>query len=309
MAFTYAKLLYPQPVTAMLMLVSIVLLLNFKTGKNQINLGLFAFFYAVTVFSFNVFIITAPFFLYYLFRIGLRFSRRNISSLTLGMLPILILFFAWNMTTTGNIFETPRQLIHHSMTFDVFYTTISGTWLNIDGIVGSLFSPVGIFFVSPILLATFFVFNKFKKDFNNEAFLFGSITLVVWVFMSFANLGGSIQRDFWIGGWASIARYMYIPSTLLSIFAGFSFLKIRTSSSLVGAWLISLSIIISFMANLSYSIRHDLMVGFFKDIKSTSLLIWPVPIDASELELLSMGLLVVSCAYPAYLYVTKHSLK
>ncbi len=307
MAFTYAKLLYPQPVTAMLMFLSIMFLLNFKADKRQVYLGLFAFFYALTVFSFNVFIITAPFFLYYIFRIDTGFSRKKFAILTVGLLPITILFFAWNITTTGNLFETHRQLIHHSMTFDVLYTTADGTWLNLEGIVGSLFSPVGIFFVSPILLAAFLSFNNFKKDFKDEAFLFSSIIIIFWLFMSFANLGGSIQRDFWIGGWASIARYMYIPSTLLAIFAGFAFLKIRASSGLVGAWLYSLGFIISFMANLSYSVRHDLMVGFFKDIKSTSLLIWPVPISASELELLLMVLLVVSLVFPAYLYIIKHS--
>ncbi len=310
MAFTYAKLLYPQPVTAMLMLAAIVFLLEYKAKRRPLGLLLFAFFYALTVFSFNAFIITVPFFLYYLFKIGLPNLKRSIYAIVLGILPILILFFAWNIAATGNPLITPRQIIHQSMTFQILYSSETGTWLNVEGLVGSLFSPLGIFFVSPILLVALLTFKDFRKEANAEAVLFASIIVVFWLFMSWANLGGSIQRDFWVGGWANIARYMYVPSTLLVVFAVLVFKKIKgaSPSSLVGAWIISLLIIVSFLANLSYSIRHDLMVGFIKDVKSTSLLIWPSPLGSSELLILSCILMLASLLYPAYLFSNKHAL-
>ncbi len=137
--------------------------------------------------------------------------------------------------------------------------------------------------------------------------MFASVIIVFWVFMSWANLGGSIQRDFWVGGWASIARYMYIPSTLLVIFLGFAFTKIKASVyNLVAAGLISLAITVSFLANLSYSIRHDLMVGFIRNVNSSSLLIWPTPIGTTDMQFLVIGLILASLAYPAYLLLNKN---
>jgi hypothetical protein len=307
MAFTYAKLLYPQPVSAMLMLTAIVFLLNYKSNRKLMPLFFFGFFYALMVFSFNASIITAPFFLYYLFKIGIPQGKKNLYTLIAGILPIIILFFAWNLSTTGNLFTTPRQIEYHSMTFEILFSAPTGTWLNLEGIVGSLFSPVGIFFVSPILLVAFLVVEEFKNNYRNEVFLFASVIIVFWVFISWANLGGSIQRDFWVGGWASIARYMYIPSTLLVIFVGFAITKIKTSiCNLIAAGLISLALTISFLANLSYSIRHDLMVGFIKDVNSTSLLIWPTPIGETDMPILSIVFILATLAYPTYLFINKN---
>lgn len=309
MAFSYSKLLYPQPIVAMLMLFGIVFLLNYKTNRKSLNLFLFAFFYALTVFSFNAFIITAPFFLYYLFRIGLFQSKKNVYAIVIGILPILVLFFAWNISTTGDAFMTPRQLVHASMTLDIFYSSTSepiGTWLNLQGLMGSLFSPVGIFFVSPILLFSFLTFRAVKKEAGEEAILFALVAIVFWLFMSWTNLGGNAQRDFWIGGWASIARQMYIPSTLLVIFASVAIEKIKASYHLIGAWLISVAVIFSFLANLSYSIRHDLMVAYIKDVQSNSLLIWPSPVGT---EIISLGILLISLVFPVYLLIDKHCLR
>ena len=308
MAFTYSKLLYPQPVTAMLMLASIVFLLDYKSNRKMLSLGFFAFFYALTVFSFNVFIITAPFFLYYLFKIGLPQPKKSIYTIIVGLLPIIILFFGWNLTTTGGLLTTPRQLVHQSMAFDVLYTNTSGTWFNLQGIVGSLFSPVGIFFVSPILLAVFLTFKDFKVNAKKEAFLFAAVIIAFWLFMSFANLGGGIQQDFWVGGWASIARYMYIPSTLLVIFAAVVIQKVKDNYSVLGASLLSFVLIISFLANLTYSIRHDLMMGWIKDVKSTALLIWPTALDTMQLEVFATVILLATFAYPIYMFINKPSL-
>lgn len=306
MAFSYSKLLYPQPIVAMIMLFAIVFLLNYKANRKSLNLVLFVFFYALTVFSFNAFIITSPFFLYYIFKIGLPPLKKVVYTMVIGILPILILFFAWNISTTGDAFTTPRQLVHSSMTLDIFYSSTSepiGTWLNLQGIVGSLFSPVGIFFVSPILLFSFLSFRSVEKENNNEAIFFVSVIIVFWLFMSWTNLGGNAQRDFWIGGWASIARHMYIPSTLLVIFASTAFQKIKAGYNLIGAWLISLAVVTSFLANLSYSIRHDLMVAYIKDIQSSSLLIWPSPVSP---EVISISIFLASMVFPAYLFIDKH---
>jgi hypothetical protein len=120
--------------------------------------------------------------------------------------------------------------------------------------------------------------------------------------MSWANLGGNAQRDFWIGGWSSIARFMYIPSTLLVVFASVAIQKIKANYNLIGAWLISVAIVVSFLANLSYSIRHDLMVAYIKDVQSNSLLIWPSPIGP---EVVSICILLASLAFPAYLFIDK----
>ncbi len=306
MAFSYAKLLYPQPVTAMLMLAAIFFMLSYKSSRKLRSLFFFAFFYALTVFSFNAFVITLPFFLFYLYRIGLPQLKKSIYTLLLGVLPILILFLSWNSTTTGNPLVTPRQIEHQSITFDLVYSDPSGTWLNLQGIVGSLFSPVGIFFVSPLLLAAFATFKGFTDIAKKEAFLFLAVIISFWLFMSWANLGGSIQRDFWVGGWANIARYMYIPSTLLVILAAPVFTEVG-KRSLIGSWLVSVVAMVSVLANLSYSIRHDLMVGFIKDVKSTSLLVWPSQIDATELGVISTVAALASFVYPAYLYLNKQT--
>ncbi len=204
---------------------------------------------------------------------------------------------------------TPRQLVHASMTLDIFYSSTSepiGTWLNLQGLMGSLFSPVGIFFVSPILLFSFLTFRAVKKEAGEEAILFALVAIVFWLFMSWTNLGGNAQRDFWIGGWASIARQMYIPSTLLVIFASVAIEKIKASYHLIGAWLISVAVIFSFLANLSYSIRHDLMVAYIKDVQSNSLLIWPSPVGT---EIISLGILLISLVSPVYLLIDKHCLR
>jgi hypothetical protein len=95
---------------------------------------------------------------------------------------------------------------------------------------------------------------------------------------------------------------MYIPSTLLVIFASVAIQKIKTSYHLIGAWLISVAVVVSFLANLSYSIRHDLMVAYIKDIQSNSLLIWPNPVSP---EIISIGILLASLVFPAYLFIDK----
>lgn len=305
MAFSYSRLLYPQPIVAMLMLMSIIFLLDYKINRKPRTLFNFAFFYALTVLSFNAFAITAPFFLFYLFKIGALRKMKELYIFGLGVLPSLTLFSAWNVIVTGNPLVTPRQIVHDSLGFQILYSTANGTWLNVEGLIGSLFSPVGIFFVSPLLFAAFTALFHFKSETRNETILLSSIVIGFWLFTSLLNLGGNAGRDFWVGGWANIARYMYIPSTILIIFASIGLEKIRKTQNLLGAWLASLTIILSFLANLSYGIRHDLMVGLLQDFRSTSLLIWPYTLGSTEILIVALAIISISLAYPTYLALNK----
>jgi len=301
MAFSYSRLLYPQPVVTMLMLLTLVFLFNYGKRGAQTSLFFAALFYALTVFSFNAFIITAPFFLYFLFKKRFGIQGQKLLTSGLGFLPCIALFLVWNYATTNNFFMTPRQIVHPSIGFDLFYLTAGSTWLNLGGVFGSLFSPVGIFFVSPILFASLISFPAFRSKQKNETILLASIVVVFWLFISFMNLGGNVGRDFWVGGWANIARYMYAPSTLLIIFAAGIFEKINEKRNLLGAWIVSLMIIVGILANLSYGVRHDLMVGLLKDYFSTSLLVWPYQLEPIELGFLTVATLLGSLAYPIYL--------
>lgn len=305
MAFSYSRLLYPQPIVALLMLATIIFLLDYRVNPESRTLFCFAFFYALTVLSFNAFVVTAPVFLFYLYKIGTLRKTKELYLLGLGVLPSLLLFLAWNIAVTGNPILTPRQIVHPSLDFQILYPTVDGIWLNIEGLVGSLFSPVGIFFVSPVLFASFIAIFYFKSKAKNETILFSSIVIGFWLFISLLNLGGNTGRDFWVGGWANIARYMYIPSTIMIIFASIGLEKIRKTKNLIGAWLVSLAIILSFLANLSYGVRHDLMVGLLRDFRSTSLLIWPSTLGSTEMIFLAFTIIIGSLAYPAYLALNK----
>jgi hypothetical protein len=307
MAFSYSRLLYPQPIVTMLMLFTIVFLFRYKKSPNLANLFCFALFYALTVFSFNAFIIAAPFFIYFLFKNGLSIQSKQLFTLGLGFLPSIIFFIIWNYATTGNVLITPRQIVHPSISFDLFYLTTGSTWLNLGGLFGSLFSPVGIFFVSPILFTSLICFSTCKSKRKDETILLASIIIVFWLFISFANLGGNVGRDFWVGGWANIARYMYVPSTLLIIFVSGIFEKINKTRNLLGAWIVSLMIILSFLANLSYGVRHDFMVGFLKNFPSTSLLVWPYQLEPEALIFLTVIILFGSLVYPIYLFMNKRT--
>ncbi len=303
MAFSYSRLLYPQPIVTLLMLTTIFFLFDYKKTQTTKNLFGSFLFYGLTVASFNAFIITAPFFLYYLFENGYRIKRNVLLKGALAIIPSILIFVIWNYTVTGNPIMTPRQVGYSSINFQVLYTTEGGAWLNLEGLVGTLFSPVGILFVSPILFASLLGFSSLRSRAKKESLLLASIIIVFWLFVSFANLGGVAGRDWWIGGWANIARYMYVPSALLSIFAAGVLESVIKKRSLLGAWLISLAMIFSFLANLSYGIRHDTMVGLAKDFVSTSLLIWPYQLESSELAFLTFSIILISLLFPIYLFM------
>jgi hypothetical protein len=154
-------------------------------------------------------------------------------------------------------------------------------------------------------VTAFLGFAALRLHAKDESTLFLSVILVFWLFMSLANLGGFAGRDFWVGGWANIARYMYIPSTLLVIFASDAVGQILKKRTVLGAWLVSLLGVLSGLANFSYGVRHDLMVGHVQDFISTSLLIWPYPLTSHELVGFSLLLGVASLVYPFYRLV-KH---
>jgi hypothetical protein len=305
MAFSYSRLLYPQPIVTMFLLVTLYFLLKYHEDHVLRHLFCVALFYGLTVFSFNAFIITAPFFFYFLVKkkvfFRLFWKKTELLKTGLGLFPAILFFITWNCLVTGSPLITPRQVVHSSITFEIAYTTPSGTWFNLEGLVGSLFSPVGIFFVSPILATSFIAFSSLRLKAGYETTLFISLILVFWLFMSFANLGGFAGRDFWVGGWANIARYMYIPSTILVIFTSEALGQILQKSKFIGAWIFSLLSIISFLANFSYEVHHDFMVGHLKDFISTSLLIWPYSLASNELLLFSVIIVLSSLVYPSYL--------
>jgi hypothetical protein len=301
MAFSYSRLLYPQPIVCLLTLATIFFLFRYKKRRKQSSLFFSAMFYGLSVFSFNVLLITAPLFIYFFYRIEHSINRKELLNLGLGLLPGTLLVVFWNYAVTGNPLMTLRQYIYPSISFQVLYTTTTpnGVWFNLEGVFGQLFSPVGILFVSPILFASIFGFFILRSKAKEESMLLALLVVVFWLFVGFAAHPGNVTaRDFWIGGWASIARYMYLPSAILIIFVSSIFETIHRNRRIVAAWLFSLAIIISFLANMSYGIHHDLMVGHAEQLGSNSLMIWPYKQTPIELAVFAMTILLVSLAYP-----------
>ena len=196
---------------------------------------------------------------------------------------------------------TPRQIVHPSINLEFIYSTTNGTWLNLEGLYGSLFSTLGIFFLSPILFVSFIGFSSLRTKAKDETMLLTSLVIVFWLFTSLVNLGGYAGRDFWVGGWANIARYMYIPSSILILFASETFENINKNQKLFNAWLISASSIIGCLANFSYGVRHDLMVAHLKDFTSNSLIIWPFSLGNRELVFFSIIVISITFVYPILL--------
>lgn len=305
MAFSYSRLLYPQPIFTMMGLATLLFLFRYMKTKNLQNLFFFSLFFGLTVNAFNAFVIATPIFLYFLFKVGSFIKRETLFTIIVGLLPGILLFMSWNFLITGNPLMTARQVEYPSMNFEFLYLNAGGVWLNIEGMVGSLVSPVGIFFVSPILLASFSGFSSLNRRVKNETNLLVLLSVIFWIFISFANLGGATGRDFWLGGWANIARYMYFSSSLLVFFAVEGIEKIRESKNLLGIWIISLATLLSFLANFSYGVRHDLMVAHLTDFTSNSLIIWPYPLTSLQLLLFSIVIIIFSLIYPLYLILNK----
>ncbi|GEM_PF-3349671 len=302
MAFSYSRLLYPQPIVCLLALASIFFLFRYRKSRNQNDLFCSAILYGFTVFSFNALLIAAPLFIYFLYKTGCSISRKELLNVGLGILPGLLLFMSWNYAVTGNSLMTLRQYIYPSITFQVLYPTPNGVWLNVEGLFGQLFSPAGIFFVSPILFASIFGVFTLRTKAKEETTFLALLAVVFWLFISFAaHPGNVIGRDFWIGGWASTARYMYLPSAIVTIFASSIFEAVHRNRRVIAAWLLSLMTIISFLANMSYGIHHDLMTGKSEDFISKSLIIWPYHLTSTEMAILATAILLVSLAYPIFL--------
>jgi len=301
MAFSYSRLLYPQPIVGLFTFLTIASLFNHKKNRTKSDLSIAFLFYGLTLVSFNASIIATPFILLFLVKNGSFRKKEDFFASGLGLLPAILLFAGWNYLVTGYPLVTPRQIVHPSMNLDFVDIAANGMWLNMEGLFGSLFSPLGIFFVSPVLFASFIGFSSLKSRVGHETMLLTSLVIVFWGFMSFLNLGGYAGRDFWVGGWANIARHMYVPSSILVLFACEAFEDISRNRNLLGAWLISGSCIISFLVNFSYGIRHDLMVGRLKDFMSNSLLIWPYPLHTMEVALFSVIVISTSVVYPILL--------
>lgn len=305
MALSYSRLLYPQPIFTMMTLATLLFLFHYMKKKNLRNLLFFSLFFGLTVNTFNVFVIATPFILYFLVRVGSFTKRENLLTIGAGLIPGILLFLSWNFLITGNPLMTARQVEYPSMNFEFLYLNAGGVWLNIEGIVGSLVSPVGIFFVSPILLASFFGFSSLNRRAKDETTLLVLLIVIFWIFISLANLGGATGRDFWIGGWANIARYMYLSSSLLVFFAMEGIEKIWKSKNLLGIWIILLATLLSILVNFAYGVRHDFMVAHLTDFPSNSLIIWPYPLESSQLAIFSIIIISFSTSYPLYLIINR----
>ncbi len=301
MAFSYSRLLYPQPIFTMMTLATLFFLFRYMKNQDTKNLFLLSFFFGFTVNTFHTFVISAPFIIYFLFRKGLFDKKKNLRTIGLGLIPGILLFLSWNFLITGNPIMTARQVEYPSMNFEFIYLNNGGILLNIEGLIGSLFSPVGIFFVSPVLLASLVGILSLRRKAKDEANILILLIVLFWIFISFANLGGATGRDFWLGGWANIARYIYISSSMLVIFAVEGIENICKSP--LGAWMISLITAISVFANFSYGVRHDLMVAHLTDFATNSLMIWPYPLNPQGLGLFSITIISVSIIYPLYLII------
>jgi hypothetical protein len=305
MAFSYSRLIYPQPIFTMFALMTLLFLFRYMKNRNRNDLFFLSLVFGLALNTFNAFVIALPFMLYYITKTGFFRKKENLLNIGLGLLPGILLFVSWNFAVTRNPFMTPRQLVHSSIDFEVLYLTAGGMGLNFGGLFGSLFSPIGIFFVSPILLAAFVGFLPLRQKARNETVLLVSLIIIFWLFNSFANLGGAAGRDFWVGGWANIARYMYLPSTLLVILAIEGVAKINRSRNLIGTWIISITTIISLLANFTYGVRHDLMVTHPQDFATNALMIWPHPLAPLDLTLFSIAVFFASIIHPFYLIVKK----
>jgi hypothetical protein len=305
MAFSYSHLIYPQPIFTMMSLATLLFLFRYMKKQDTKNLLFFSLFFCLTVNTFNTFIIATPFFLYFLLKKGLFAKKENLRTIGVGLIPGILLFLSWNFLITGNPIMTPRQVEYPSMNFEFLYQSTGGVLLNVEGLIGSLFSPVGIFFVSPILLASFIGFSSLNRKAKDETNILVLLIVIFWIFISFANLGGATGRDFWLGGWANIARYIFFSSSLLVVFTAEGIEKIGEHKSLLGAWIISLVTVLSVLANFTYGVRHDLMVAHLTDFTTNSLMIWPYPLGSSALTLFFIVILSVSAIYPLYLIVKK----
>ncbi len=303
MAFSYSRLIYPQPIFTMMALVTLLFLFRYMKNHDVKSLFFFSLFFGFTLNTFNAFVIATPFILYFLSRNGLFKKKENFFATILGLIPGILLFMSWNFLITGNPLLTARQVEYPSMNFEFLYLNAGGIWLNIEGLVGSLFSPVGIFFVSPILLTSFIGFSSLRRKAQDETTILVLLTMIFWIFISFANLGGATGRDWWLGGWANIARYMYLSSSLLVFFSSEGIEKISKTKNLLGAWFLSIAAVLSFLANFTYGVRHDLMIAHLKDFVSNSLIIWPYPLQSLELGLLSITIVLASLIYPLYLII------
>jgi hypothetical protein len=269
-----------------------------KTHERSDLAGLSAFF-GLAVLSFNAFLVTAPLFVVFLFRNGFALNRRNLAAALLGVLPSLLLFMGWNFAVTGNPFVTLRQYIYPSLTFQVLYPSDNGVWLNVEGLFGQLFSPAGIFFVSSILFASLFGFSVLRRKAKEETAFLTLLIVVFWLFMSFAAHPGDVTgRDFWIGGWASIARYMYLPSAILAVFSASVFEVVYRERRTVAAWVLSLLTVISFLANVNYGIHRDLMAGETEGFISKSLILYPYHLSPNENMVFILVILLASAVFP-----------
>ena len=92
MAFSYSRLLYPQPIICMFTFLTISFIFNYTRNRAPYNLFFASLFFGLTVNSFNAFIITMPFILYFLLKRGVFSKKEDFTIIGLGLIPSILLF-------------------------------------------------------------------------------------------------------------------------------------------------------------------------------------------------------------------------
>jgi len=137
------------------------------------------------------------------------FQRRYVSSFILGMFPPLLFMFFYNYSFFGGIFSEG-----YSSRNDLKWTTPILT-----GMFGQIFAPgKGIFFISPLLLLSFYSIYKIFRDKN-----FGNENNILYKFLSLSLIASYLVYSRWYaweGGDSFGYRFLtdFLPLMVLLIY-------------------------------------------------------------------------------------------
>ena len=135
----------------------------------------------------------------------IRTLRKNILLYFALLVPFAGLFFWYNYSRFGSIFETGYTLMAARLGLDLF----TGTPL-LTGLIGFLASPgKGFFYYSPIAILFFFTLRPFSKKHPVTAILFICIIISYLLFFS--------KYIYWHGDWAWGPRYLFVITPFVII--------------------------------------------------------------------------------------------
>jgi hypothetical protein len=135
----------------------------------------------------------------------IRAHLENMALYFASLLPFAGLFFWYNYSRFGSIFETGHTLMAARLGLDFF----TGTPL-LTGLIGFLASPgKGFFYYSPIAILFFFSLRTFRKKHPVTAILFVCIIISYLLFFS--------KNIYWHGDWAWGPRYLFVITPFVII--------------------------------------------------------------------------------------------